>query len=92
MENQETPFTFGGLKLFLETLSPEQLQQQARVSFDDEATRNINGGFVTDHDVYALESDYDECGSLEELKDMRGDEFIESDYILVTPKGSVALW
>jgi hypothetical protein len=63
------------------------------MSIEDESTfRRVAGLETIPEDVYVHNEDDEDAGDLETLKDAHGADFKESEYRMVTPKGTPFLW
>lgn len=89
-------FTWDDLAEAISKLSPEQRSKQVFMSIEDEgAFKDVAGMQTVQHDVYAHKDDYEDCGSLEELKELaeaHGACFNPNNYDLVATKGTPFLW
>jgi len=89
----KAPITWRELKEFLGTLTEEELETEAIVLYDDDSHFTpLLEPSRTEHDFYVNQDDPEDCGNLEELREIHGEEFNESDYLLITPKGKPFLW
>ncbi|UFK27481.1 hypothetical protein [Elizabethkingia phage TCUEAP2] len=90
------PITWDELKTFVNSLSEEQLKNKIPVLFQDEtAARYLLEPFKMENDIYIYDNDGEDCGTLEELREIREAEemkFDLEDCTLVTPKGTPFLW
>lgn len=85
--------TYRDLKLFLETLSEEQLNQDVHVVREDEYAGKLEEGVMSDEDIYW---DHGDClGDLKTAKETvegwgkKWEE--EAEEFTITPKGTVTL-
>lgn len=85
-------YTLRELKIFLLSLSEEQLNNHAHIAFEDETTKDLQGHCIYSVDEYVNIYDNDDYGSLEELKDIHGDEFNIEDYKILAPKGTIIFY
>ena len=84
----ETHFTWDDLAEAIAKLSPEQRKKQVHISIDDESVfQKVAGLETVANDVYVSNDDADDCGDLETLQDVHGDDFNIEDYRLATQKG-----
>lgn len=90
------PITWGELKKFINELPEEQLQNKIPVSYQDEtAIKFLLEPYILEHEIYIYDSEPEDAGTLEELKEIHADEngqLDESLLTLVTPKGTPFLW
>ena len=85
--------TWKELKEFVNSIPEEQLDKTASIMVGDESpARDLNEPFFTVNDIYVNKQDYDDCGTLEELKELHGEEFVQDNYLLNTKKGTAFLW
>ena len=86
-------FTWDDLAEAINKLPKEQRANQVFMSIDDESKfRHVAGIESIPEDVYVYYDDPEDCGNLDDLKEAHGEDFIESDYILSTPKGTTFLY
>ena len=81
------------LKSFLETLTPEQLEQQA-VTFrgDGEEGAEIDHWHISEEDCF-WERHGDCLGTLENAKESLGEDWEdEKDDLIIVPKGSISFY
>lgn len=88
MEKKE--FTFRELKEAVNKLTDEQLEQSV-VVYREESGVRVAGLDEEQTDRYVYINDPEDTGTLEELKERHGDEFVLEDYYLI-PKGRPFLW
>lgn len=92
MKNPKS-ITWEELKEFVNSIPEDQLNDGAYIQIaDDYNARPLNEPFFTVNDIYVNKEDNEDCGTLEELKDLHGSEFNQEDYLLTTKKGSPFLW
>ena len=91
MEKPKT-ITWNELKEFVNSIPEEQLTKNASIIIGDESARELNEPFFMANDIYSHKEDYEDCGTLDELKDLHGDEFVQDDYVLATKQGTAFLW
>ncbi|WP_185273873.1 hypothetical protein [Chryseobacterium indologenes] len=85
--------TWRELKEFVNSIPEEQLEKTASLMVGDEfIARDLNEPYFSVQDIYVNKHDYEDCGSLDELKDLHGDEFVQDDYVLNTKQGTAFLW
>jgi hypothetical protein len=86
-------FTWADLADAINKMPEEFRTNQVVMSFEDrEETIRVYSIQTTPEDLYVNEEDYEDCGSLEDLKELHGDEFDEKKYRFVSPKGTPFLW
>lgn len=86
-------YTWNSLLKAISNLSPEQREKQVFFTYEDESRfKKIHGLETIPEDVYINKDNDEDCGDLETLKEVHGDDFKEEDYELVTPKGTPFLW
>jgi hypothetical protein len=75
-------------------LMPEEFQSnQVCISVEDESEfRTVPSLEKIEQDIYVNNDDDEDCGPLEELREMHGEDFDISNYRLATPKGTPFLW
>lgn len=87
------PYTLDDLANDILKLSPEQRQHKALIIIDDESygtpILELN---VLEEDIYVDKDTNDDGGTLAELKELHGEAFEISDYILSTHKGTPFLY
>ena len=89
------PITWKELKEFVNNISEDRLNDNVLVSFEDESeARHMGEPFFLDDDIYAHPDDYEDSGTLKELKEIyQGDDsFNPDEYIIVGRKGTPFLW
>lgn len=85
--------TWKELKEFVNSIPESQLEKNASILVGDESpARVLNEPFFAVNDIYTNKHDYEDCGTLDELKDLYGDEFVKDDYVLITKQGTAFLW
>ncbi|WP_213279346.1 hypothetical protein [Chryseobacterium indologenes] len=85
--------TWKELKEFVNSIPEEQLSNNASILVSDESpARDLNEPFFSVQDIYVNKEDYEDCGTLEELKELHGEEFVQDDYLLNTKQGTAFLW
>ncbi|AZB01271.1 hypothetical protein EG359_17355 [Chryseobacterium joostei] len=85
--------TWKELKEFVNSIPEDQLEKKASVMDGDESpARDLYEPFFTVNDFYINKQDYEDCGTLDELKDLHGEDFVQDDYLLNTKKGTAFLW
>lgn len=84
--------TYKELKLFIDTLTEEQLDQAVGFFDDDSETgKAINGWEISNEDLY-WEHHGDCIGTLEHVKESFGDDWEEElEDLIKVPKGTVSL-
>lgn len=89
----ETAFTFADLKKAVNLLSEEQLQKQVFVQREDEVVK-VGDLSCLEEDIYYNDGDddVDDRGTLEELQEAHGEDFIRENYKLANPKGTAYLY
>lgn len=99
MENQEElkkPITWQELKDFVNSLPFEYMDKTARLLFQDESTaRDLLEPFRMQEDIYMFDDNAEDCGTLEELKELMQDAEPPFDLQLcklITKKGTPFLW
>lgn len=80
--------TWNELKEFIETLTDEQKARKVNVLIGDDSMGKDIDIFLTEEDIYQNVEDDEDCGPLKELMDVHGEDFNESDYPLITKKGT----
>lgn len=92
MEKPKT-ITWNELIEFAISIPEEQRTNKASILIGDESeARKLNEPFFAVNDIYTNNQDYEDCGTLDELKYLHGDEFVQDDYVLVTKQGTAFLW
>jgi hypothetical protein len=77
----------------ISNLSEEAKDKQAFILIGDESQgRPIKELCVVEEDIYADKGDYEDCGTIEDLEEAKGDEFNIEDYEISTPKGTAYLY
>ncbi|MBP1165074.1 hypothetical protein JOE44_001958 [Chryseobacterium sp. PvR013] len=85
--------TWKELKEFVNSIPEEQLKNNVSIIVGDESpARDLNEPFFSVGDIYVNKEDYEDCGTLDELKDLYGEEFVQDDYLLTTKQGTAFLW
>lgn len=85
--------TWKQLREFIDTLTPEELEQPASAFVEDEQYAvPLAEPFRMEKDIYVNVDDDDDSSTLEELKLAHGDEFDPANYRLATPKGKPFLY
>jgi hypothetical protein len=84
---EKKPYTFADLKRDVNQLTEGQLSKPVYVSREEESLE-ISELAITEYDCWVHKDDYEDSGTLEELKDIHGEDFDEANYFLATPKGS----
>lgn len=86
-------FTWNDLQERINKMTEEQRNRQVWVQIEDEGyARKIEDVQFTEVDIFENIKDSDERGSLDDLKDLHGDDFEIDNYKLRTPKGTPFLW
>lgn len=86
-------FTWEELAKAIDNLPPDFKQKQVQVSFEDESIfKHMHSLLTIENDIYVNEDNDEDCASLEDLKELHGNEFKLSDYRLATQKGTPYLW
>lgn len=81
------------VKDFVNSLDEEQLTKNAFILISDNSSGTaIKGHFIIEDDIYVNDEDNEDCGTLEELKLLHGDDFENYQYNLATRKGTPFLW
>lgn len=83
--------TLAGLKRFLSTLTTEQLKQPVHIAFEDCPVQDLDGWEIQKQDIYMVDNDEDNIGTMRELKNINGD-LKDSHLTLVTAKGTVLFY
>lgn len=86
-------YTFKELLEDLNKLTEEQLCKPVWIRREEENLA-VAGLDLVEDDIYRHKDDdaSDISGSLKELRDLEGDNFDESNYKMITPKGMPFLW
>ncbi|MGK6342895.1 hypothetical protein ACMGDK_11685 [Chryseobacterium sp. DT-3] len=85
--------TWNELKEFVNSIPEGQLSKNASILVGDESTgRELFESFFTVNDIFCNKEDFEDCGTLDELKDLHGDEFVQENYLLSTKQGTAFLW
>lgn len=79
-------FTYDNLLESILKLNPEQRKTQV-YSVGEEDYAIINGLNIVEEDIYCNTSNDEDRGTLKELKELHGEDFVEEDYILSVPTG-----
>lgn len=88
MRTEETQkFTFRDLKNEVNKLSDEQLDYPVYVSRESESLK-IQALWIVEHDLFHRINDPEDCGTIDELKDLHGDDFEEDQYVPGSKKGT----
>lgn len=77
------------MKEFLNTLTPEQLEQKVRIAFIDCPIQHLWGHEIQEEDIYCHKGDNEDGGCLQDLKDFHGDDFNQDEYRICLPKGAI---
>ena len=89
----QNSYTLKSLKEFLNTLTPEQLEQPVNVSLDDDIAQELSGHEIVDEDIYVHKHDECDIGTMEELEEYNPEEFNSEGYMdnykVTTPKGTI---
>lgn len=89
MEN----FTWADLAKAISEMPKEQQEKEVFVSIEDESRyRKIDSIQTVDKDVFVNIYDNDDIGTMQDLKDAHGEDFILKSYRLLTPSGFKFLW
>lgn len=81
------------IKKFANSLTDEQLEKNAFVLVsDDSKGRGVKDAALTENDIYVNNEDYEDCGTLGDLKEIHGEDFKISEYTLSTHAGTPFLW
>lgn len=83
--------TWKELKDFIAELNDEQLQQEVLLLQDDESATYVFPS-VFEEPVYNNINEGEDCGTLEELKEIHGESFDLEQYEISIPAGSVFLF
>lgn len=87
------PVTWQELKAFVNSIPEDKLNNVAHLMFSDESeARPVLEPFFTEHDYYYHKDDHEDCGTIEELKVIHGEDFNQNDYKLGTKAGTPFLW
>lgn len=77
----------------LQKMTEEQLKQSVRVvNGDEDYTIKIASISEIGDDLYVNKEDDEDGGTLDDLKDVHGEDFKEEDYELSTPKTRIFLF
>ena len=86
-------FTWSDLEEALNKMPLDQKGKQVFSSIEDENTfRKVEDVQFVQNDIYVKKDEKEDYGDLEALKELHGEEFNESNYELITPKGTPFLW
>lgn len=91
MEEQKH-ITWKELKQFVNSVPEEFLNEKVGMIVEDLTITRINKPFFQNGDYYSNKQDPDDCGTLEELMKLHGDDFNENDYTLNFKIGTPFLW
>jgi len=80
--------TFKELKEFLNSLNDVQLEHTAQVEICEQKSIVIKSANQGKEDIYTNIGELEDCGTLDELKEFRSDEFNEDDYELSIQAGT----
>jgi len=86
--DSEKNATWDDIAAFIDSLTPEQRKQHAYALVSDDGHGKRLNVDTIEWDVYAHKDNDDDAGPIEELREMHGEDFVETDYELVTPKGT----
>lgn len=99
MDDQEEllkPITWQELKDFVNSIDEVHLSSEVLVQFEDETlARNMQEPYKLENDIYMFDDNTEDCGTLEELKELMQDAeppFDEKLCKLITKKGTPFLW
>lgn len=95
MENITKTYTWNILAEAINNLSAEQRKQPAQFvvnSDTDTSLHQIGGMAIITEDVMVNIDEDEDCGTLQELKRIHGDEFNLSDYKLSTAVGTAIIF
>lgn len=93
MQEQEKPFTWDDLAEAISKLPADERKKIVQIQIEDQTHfLRVVGLEVMQEDIYVNKDDSEDCATLEELKELHDDQFVESDYELSTPKGTPFLW
>lgn len=85
--------TWKTLKEFVDSMTPEQLEKNAYVLFEDSNTGiPIIEGLFLEEDVLRNPEDEEEIGTIPELKELMGENFNIDGFEIATPKGTPFLY
>lgn len=88
--------TWQELKEFVNSLPAEYMDKPAHILFQDETTaRGLLEPFQIKNDIYMFDDNTEDCGTLEELRELMADAeppFDEALCKLITKKGTPFLW
>ena len=86
-------FTWNDLAKAINKLSLKQRKGKVFMQVDDESVfKKVSGLEIIETDVYVNKDDSEDCGTLEELEELHGEDFNKKDYRLCTPEGTPFLW
>lgn len=87
-------FTWDELASAIAAVPEDKRKGQVHISIDDETLfRKVKGVEIINDDIYVKnDMDYEDSGTLEQLKEFHGDDFDQTEYFLCTPKGTPFLW
>ena len=81
------------IKKFANSLTDEQLEKNAFVLISDESEgKGIKDAAFIENDIYVNNDDSEDCGRLEDLKELHGEHFDLSAFTLSTRAGTPFLW
>lgn len=83
--------TFQQLKDFCNSLTEEQLKFPV-VSSGEADGFNILFAEIIDYDLYVNKDDNEDCGQIEDLRDIHGDDFDINNYLIAAHKGTPRLF
>ena len=90
----QKPFTWDDLSKAFGALPEDKRKEQVYISMGDEPEAiEISSLLTVSEDIYiSNDDDMEDCGTLEDLKYIHGADFNETNYKLITPKGTAFLW
>ena len=90
------PITWQELKDFVNSIDEVHLQNEVIVQFEDETiARNMQEPYKLEDDIYVYDGDWEQSGTLKEIKQIRKDGELPFDMELcrlATKKGMPFLW
>lgn len=85
--------TYKDLLNELQQLTPEQLEQSATIIIEDDSYgKQIASISPMEEDLYMNNDDDEDGGTIEQLKEIHGQDFKLEDYHICTPKGRIFIY
>lgn len=88
---EQKELTYRDIRLKVNAMSEEQLDQIAMI-LREEDSDTLSSIEAIESDIYRHRHDDEVCGTLEQLKEMDGEDFVLEDYEIATKAGRVFMY